>query len=180
MPPPSNLRDTGLDLGDTILAAWNTNNRVTVYLVEHVSAELWDARPPGTPRRTVRMLASHIHNVRCMWLKTLGKENGIAVPSPVDRYKAPAEDLVSALERSNAGILSLLRLGLDQGGSIPATSAYVWRNLPLDVGHVLGYFIAHEAHHRGQIVMLARQLGYRLPAEVTGGLWQWSKRAREI
>jgi uncharacterized damage-inducible protein DinB len=49
----------------------------------------------------------------------------------------------------------------------------VWRNLSLDVGHVLTYFVAHEAHHRGQIVMVARQAGQRLPAEVTGGLWQW-------
>jgi hypothetical protein len=24
---------------------------------------------------------------------------------------------------------------------------------------------------------LARQLGHRLPAEVTGGLWQWKKRS---
>jgi uncharacterized damage-inducible protein DinB len=56
---------------------------------------------------------------------------------------------------------------------------YVWRNLPLDVGHVLAYFVAHEGHHRGQIVMLARQVGYRLPGEVTAGLWQWSKRAAE-
>ena len=173
MPPP-------LKLQDTILAAWNTNSRVTAFLVEHLSAELWDARPPGTPRRTIRMLASHLHNVRCMWLKTLGKENGIAVPRLVDRHKITAEDLLPELERSSAGILSLLRLGLDQGGSIPPTAAYVWRNLPLDVGHVLGYFIAHEGHHRGQIVMLARQLGHRLPAEVTGGLWQWSKRAREV
>ena len=180
MPPASNLQDAALNLQDTILAAWQTNNRVTVYLVEHLSAELWDARLPGTPRRTIRMLASHIHNVRCMWLKTLGIENGIAVPPLVDRYKITAEDLVLALERSGAGILSLLRLGLDQGGSIPLTSAYVWRNLPLDVGHVLGYFTAHEGHHRGQIVMLARQLGQRLPAEVTGGLWQWSRRAREV
>jgi hypothetical protein len=29
-------------------------------------------------------------------------------------------------------------------------------------------------------VMLARQLGHRLPAEVTGGLWHWSKRSREV
>jgi len=27
--------------------------------------------------------------------------------------------------------------------------------------------------------MLARQLGFRLPAEITGGLWQWSQRAKE-
>src|SRR5438552_1199630 len=50
---------------------------------------------------------------------------------------------------------------------------YVWQNLPLDVGHVLTYFVAHEAHHRGQIVMIARQLGQRLPQPVTNGLWWW-------
>jgi uncharacterized damage-inducible protein DinB len=75
--------------------------------------------------------------------------------------------------------LNLLKFGCDQGGNIPPSPSYVWRNLPLDVGHVLTYFAAHEGHHRGQIVMLARQLGHRLPSEITGGLWQWSKRSQE-
>ena len=77
------------------------------------------------------------------------------------------------------GIEALLELGLAAGGHVPPSKAYVWRNLPLDVPHVLTYFVAHEGHHRGQIVMLARQLGHRLPASVTGGLWEWNKRARE-
>jgi uncharacterized damage-inducible protein DinB len=55
----------------------------------------------------------------------------------------------------------------------------VWRTLPLDVGHVLTYFVAHEAHHRGQIIMAARQLGQRVPRALMGGLWQWATRARE-
>jgi uncharacterized damage-inducible protein DinB len=168
-----------VDLRDTILNAWKTNNRVTIFLVENLPAELWDATVPGASRRSVRMLAGQIHNARCMWLKTLGKENGIAVPRNVDRHKVKSGDLVAALERSGAGILRLLELGCDHGGSIPQTPAYVWRNLPLDVGHVLSYFIAHEGHHRGQIVMLARQLGHRLPPEVTGGIWHWVKRSRE-
>jgi uncharacterized damage-inducible protein DinB len=171
---PSQIR-----LQDSILDAWKTNNRVTIFLMEHLPAELWDAKLPGAPRRTVRMLAGHIHNARCMWIKTLGKEHGIAVPRNVDRFKVKAKDLVLALRRSGTGISDLLKFGCDHGGRIPATSAYVWRNLPLDVGHVMGYFIAHEGHHRGQIVMLARQLGQRLPVEVTGGLWQWTKHARE-
>jgi DinB family len=37
----------------------------------------------------------------------------------------------------------------------------------------------HEGHHRGQIVMLARQLGHRLPVEITGGLWHFAKRSTE-
>jgi uncharacterized damage-inducible protein DinB len=173
MPSPLNLRDS-------ILSAWKTNNRATIFLVENLPAELWQATLPGAPRRTVRMIAGHIHNARCMWLKTLGKPHGIAVPGAVDRYKVKPTDLIPALERSGAGMLRLLRFGCDHEGSIPATKSYVWRNLPLDVGHVLGYFIAHEAHHRGQIVMLARQLGHRLRPEVTAGLWQWSKLSREV
>jgi len=125
------------------------------------------------------MIAGHIHNARCMWIKTLGKEHGIAVPGPVSRHKVGPKELIQALGHSSCGIISLLTLGCEQGGTIPASSSYTWRNLPLDVGHVLTYFVAHEGHHRGQIVMLARQLGVRLPAEITGGLWQWSQRAKE-
>jgi uncharacterized damage-inducible protein DinB len=168
-----------LDQRDMLLAAWRTNNRVTVFLVENLRKELWEATVPGAPRRTVRMIAGHIHNARCMWIKTLGKEFGIAVPRAVDRRKVSPKELITALGKSSRGIISLLQLGFDRGGTLPAPSSYTWRNLPLDVGHVLTYFVAHEGHHRGQIVMLARQLGYRLPVEITGGLWHFAKRAKE-
>src|SRR5438270_11201000 len=152
---------SALDQRDMLLAAWRTNNRVTVFLVEHLPHELWTAVVPGAPRRTVRMIAGHIHNARCMWIKTLGKEHGVEVPEAVDRRRVSPKQLVPALNRSSRGMISLLTLGCDHGGTIPASSAYTWRNLPLDVGHVLAYFFAHEGHHRGQFVMLARQLGYR-------------------
>ena len=167
------------DLRDTILDAWRTNNRLTVFLVEHLSPELWPAAIPGAPRRTIRMIAGHMHNARCRWVKTLGEELGIPVPRGVDRRKVGRQELVRALDRSSRGILGLLTLGCERGGTIPTASTYVWRNLPLDVGHVLGYFVAHEAHHRGQIVLVARALGDRLPAAVTDGLWQWTKRSAE-
>ena len=167
------------DLQAMLLASWRTNSRVTAYLVEHLPAALWDAPVPGAPRRTIRMIAGHVHNARCMWLKTLGHEHGIAVPAAVDRRTVTRRELVSALRRSSRGIEALLELGLAAGGRVPPSKAYVWRNLPLDVPHVLTYFVAHEGHHRGQIVMLARQLGHRLPADVSAGLWQWTRRAQE-
>jgi uncharacterized damage-inducible protein DinB len=167
----------GLD--ETILDTWRTSNRVTVYLVQHLPPELWASPIPGAPRRTIRMLAGHLHNARCMWIKTLGQELGIPVPRGVDRRQVVRRQLVAALGRSSLGILRLLTLGLEHDGRIPRASTYVWRNLPLDVGHVLAYFVAHEAHHRGQIVLVARTLGCRLPSTVTSGLWQWTRRAAE-
>jgi uncharacterized damage-inducible protein DinB len=87
--------------------------------------------------------------------------------------------LLAALKKSGKGIEAILTLGLDAGGAVPPTPAYTWRNLPLDVGHVLMYFSSHEAHHRGQIVTIARHLGKRLPSTVTDELWQWSRLQRQ-
>ena len=160
-----------LKLRDAILATWRTNNRVTIFLFENLPDELWPKKVPGAPRRTIRMIAGHIHNARCMWIKTLGKKHGVAGPRKVDRHKVSRDELIPALERSSQGIISLLEVGLDRGGKIPG--------FPPDVVHFLAYFVAHEGHHRGQICMLARQLGHRLPDEITYGLWHWSKRAKE-
>ena len=159
-----------------LIAAWRTSHRVTVYLIENLPAELWSEKVPGSPRKTVRNLAAHIHNTRCMWIKMIGAKHGVTIPKTVDINKVRPSELAPALERSSKGIIDLIKLGVARGGDIPAAS---WQNFPMDVVHFLSYFVAHEAHHRGQFVMLARQLGHRLPADVTAGLWQWKARSNE-
>ncbi len=50
------------------------------------------------------MIAGHIHNTRCMGIKTLRTEHGIDVPEPVDRRRVSPKQLVHALNWSSRGI----------------------------------------------------------------------------
>jgi hypothetical protein len=56
-----------------------------MYLIENLPPELWSRTVPGIPRRTVRMIAAHIHNARCMWIKMMSRTMqtwaGMAPPS---------------------------------------------------------------------------------------------------
>lgn len=164
------------DARDALVAAWRTNNRVTTYLVENLPGALWPETIPGKPRQTIGMLAAHLHNARCQWIRHIGGRHGVTVPEMVSGRTVRQRELLRALERSSQGMLRLVDLGVQRGGSIPRAS---WQNFPTDLVHFLSYFVAHEAHHRGQLCLVARQLGHRLPRGVTAGLWQWKERARE-
>ena len=161
------------DLRESILGAWRTNNRVTIELIERLPGPLWLEPIPGVSRKTIQTIAAHIHNCRCSWVRTLGLEHGIPTPERIDARKATPRQVIAALKRSSGGMEALLELGFAHEGMLPPSKGYVWRNLALDVGHVLTYFVTHEGHHRGQIVMIARQTGHRLPVEITGKLWWW-------
>ncbi len=106
----------------------------------------------------------------------MGARHGVKVPRLVDVRRVKPKELVRALSRSSKGMIGLIELGIARGGRVPRAT---WQNFPTDLEHFLSYFAAHEGHHRGQLVMVARQLGHRLPRTVAGGVWQWTRFARE-
>src|SRR5262249_32675199 len=147
----------------------------TAYLVEHLPAAVWSSRVPGIPQHTVRMVAAHLHNSRCRWIKSLGAAHGVKVPRLVDLRRVRQRELLKALSRSSDGMVQLIELAVANGGRVPRAK---WQNFPTDLAHFLGYFAAHEGHHRGQLCMISRQLGHRLPRSVTNGIWQWTRLSR--
>lgn len=168
------------NLDESLLDAWRIGNRATILLVESLPDPLWPLALSGAPRRAVRNVAAHLHNSRGLWMKSLARGAGIAVPANLDPKRATRARTVAALGRSGEAILRLLRAGLANGGDFPGVaSAFYYGAMPRNALLFCAYALSHEAHHRGQLLVMARQLGHRLPQQVVAGLWQWSSRLRE-
>ena len=155
---------TGTLIAD-LLEAWRINDCIDSYLIDHVPEDAWAAKPPGGKGRSIAAILAHIHNVRVMWVKAAAK--GSPLPDKADA--AGRDEVKGALAESGAAITRILENGLAVGkvsGFAPSAAAF------------LAYMLAHEAHHRGQVVLLARQLGHPVPAKASYGLWEWNSRGR--
>ena len=108
----------------------------------------------------------------------IGRSYSIKAPEIADRRRTSKAALLLALRASNKSMVELLEAGIAHDGELK--SKIPWANIPPDVMHFMSYMIAHEAHNRGQIVLVARALGHRLPPQITNGLWQWKQRLREV
>lgn len=164
-------RSTAVALDQGLLDSWSMNERVTQYMLEHLDEKIWRAAPPDARGRTVAEIAVHIQNVRRMLLVMHGKKAKIAVPGKLDRHRATSEQTCAALAKSAQAVSKLLEDLIAAGGRVAGRAG--------GVAALFTGLVAHEAHHRGQICMLARQLGHALSPEAHLGMWDWNKRWKE-
>ncbi len=149
----------------SLLEAFNTNNRINRYLIDNLPPAAWTAKPPDGKGRTIAAIVAHMHNVRVMWLKAAKADE---IPEQLDRSTVTPTQAVRALEASLKALSVVMGRALETDGRI--------KGFRPDVAGFLGYLISHDAHHRGQITMLARQLGNPLPQKAMFGMWEWGSR----
>lgn len=151
---------------DQLLETWAIHDRINRYLLASLTPEQLASKPGGNGRSVGEMVA-HTHNVRLMWLKSANPAllEGLAKLEKQEAHDA--DILASSLESSGVAIGALLREGLVSGrikGFKPHPVAF------------LGYLIAHEAHHRGEIERVLGDLGRPLDRKISYGLWEWGVR----
>lgn len=150
---------------ESMLTAYATNNRINLYLLENLPDEVWRMKGPGGKGREAGSIFSHMHNVRLMWLKAIGV---VDMPAKLDPDEATKIDVKEALEASYRAVEVILKKALETDGKV--------KGFKPDVGSFLAYLLAHDAHHRGQITMLARLCGHAVSQSAMYGLWEWGTR----
>jgi uncharacterized damage-inducible protein DinB len=142
-------------------------------LIEHLDPAAWKAKPPGKAR-TIAAIFTHMHNVRTKWIRLTAPH--LKIPAQLDRSRCTPKQARAGLAVSATCCEEMLaEASRESGGRIKQFLRDGWAR-PWPVGpEMLCYMLAHEAHHRGQICMLAHQLGFPLPVKVMSGIWNWEK-----
>jgi uncharacterized damage-inducible protein DinB len=156
-----------MDLEDQIVDTWNINNRINLYLL--------DAIPPAalndlsaSKGRTVAQQLAHLHNVRLMWLKVSEPELMEGIEKIEKETAANKKLLARRLKESGKAMETLLKNSLENGGRIKGFKPHITA--------FLGYVLAHESHHRGQIALSLKQSGHPLEKRIGYGMWEWGVR----
>lgn len=158
---------TTFSLTEASLTAYDTNDRINQYMIENLPPEAWRAEAMDGKGRTIAAIVAHIHNVRVMWLKAA---KAAKIPEQLDRASVTPAQAAKGLEQSRTALSAVIKSALESDGRV--------KGFRPDVAGFLGYLISHDAHHRGQICMLARQVGHPLPQKAMFGMWEWGSRGK--
>ncbi|GAA4311757.1 hypothetical protein GCM10023115_32470 [Pontixanthobacter gangjinensis] len=150
-----------------ILETWFINHRANLKLLENISNEELGLTTSKRGGGSVGHQLAHMYNVR-YWklesfdrkmvadLQTIKAGDAKSIDMLVDCHTITAERIAEVINRSienNAEVKGFKR------GLVP----------------MLGYFIHHEAHHRGNIMLTLKLCGFKLPKELKYGIWEWNK-----
>jgi uncharacterized damage-inducible protein DinB len=164
------------EIRDTLLETYASNDAMNQLILSHLDRRAWRAQPLGQKGsgRTIASIFAHLHNIRCKWLRLTAPH--LKRPPLLDPDRCNMKQAAAAHRRSAAQCLRMLTDALSAAPNrgVAKFSRDSWMPTWPAGGTMFAYMFAHEAHHRGQILMLAHQLGYRI-LDKTPGIWQWEK-----
>ena len=169
------------EMRDVLLETWAVNDAMNQHLLRQLDAKAWRAEVAGAvgdSGRTIAAILAHMHNCRLLWLKWNAPH--LRRPAALDPRRCTVKQAAAAHAGSAAQCLRMLADALSTGAARKVTKfARGWGRAWPAGGTMFAYIFSHEAHHRGQVLLLARQLGYRVSRESAGGIWNWDQLWKE-
>ena len=150
-----------------ILEAWRTNNRINLLLIGKISADGMACSLSTRGGRSVARQFAHLHSNRVWHLQKRAADlaEGLHVFETAD--EPDKKTLRTHLEASARRFEQYWQDILDE---VPRR-----RTLKKGVVPYLGYFIAHESHHRGNILLTLKQCGHAPAQDARYAIWDWDK-----
>jgi uncharacterized damage-inducible protein DinB len=154
---------------EALREAWRTNNRINLLLLEHVSDEGLLSSLSTRGGRDVGRQFAHMHNVRVWALENRRSrdlaEGLVKFPTKVTPSRAELKQALTA----SADAVEQFLVDVLSGASNR-------RGFKKGIFAHLSYFIAHESHHRGSILLTLKQCGHAVDKATAYAIWDWDRR----
>jgi len=152
---------------DELLEAWRTNNRISLYLIDHISDAGMNCTLSKRGGRDVARQFAHLHNVRVWHLKKRAKDLADGLTTFETKVIPDKAQLTAALDASSVAIETFLEGVL--------TGRAKRRGFKKGVFTTLAYLVAHESHHRGSILLTLKECGHKLDQKTQYAIWAWDQ-----
>lgn len=147
-----------------LIETWGILTRVTRLLLEAIPSEAL-ADKLETRGWSVGKHFAHLHAVRLMWLEGYPALTTGLSKVPTEQIEDKAV-LLAALDTSAQTVSAMLE---------QAIAADKVKNFKRPPAAFVGYLVAHESYHHGEIGVILAQSGHRLPKDAAWGMWEWDK-----
>lgn len=163
------------DFCKSLLETYAVNDRINQVILENLNARAWQAKSPGSNARTIAAIFTHMHNIRRKWLRLSAPH--IRLPVELDRRRCTQRQARAALKES-AKLCSKMLAEALSGEPQSQVKRFLrdgWARPWPPGAAMFTYMVSHDAHHRGQVCMLAHQLGFPLPNRAISEMWSWER-----
>jgi uncharacterized damage-inducible protein DinB len=150
-------KDQRRSMGDIFTA----NNNIDLFLLDSLTEEQLEIGHSNRSRNIADQFA-HLHNVRIMWVEA-SKPALAKTLKKIEKGKSKKKILRENLVASAAVMAQYL------------DELEVSERSKKGPNEFFAYVIAHEAHHRGQILLHLKYAGVALDKEKSFLLWEWGK-----
>jgi len=165
------------ELFQSVQRSYLVSDRMNQIILDHLDRRAWRAPLPGGRGRTIAAIFSHVYNVRHKWLRLSAPH--LKPPPKLHRAHCTVEQTKQSLAKSAALCSEMLAEALAPRSRIKKFHRDGWARSWTPNAAMFAYMLTHDAHHRGQVCLLAHQLGYPLPKKAAQEIWCWEQLWKE-
>ncbi len=152
---------------DELVEAWRTNNRINLFLIDEISDEGMRCTLSTRGGRDVARQFAHIHNNRVWHMERRAKDLAEELSKFPTKLSPEKDELREALS-SSCDVMESYFEGVLAGE--PKR-----RGFRKGIFTTFGYFVAHESHHRGNILLTLKQSGHAVDKTARDAIWGWDQ-----
>jgi len=150
-----------------LIEAWYTNNRINLFLIGQITAAGMKCTLSKRGGRNVAQQFAHMHTNRVWQLEKRAKDLSAGLRKFEGKVTPTKAELKKAFNTSGAAVETFLS---DVLAGEPRR-----RGFKKGIFTTLGYFIAHESHHRGNILLTLKECGHKIDKKSEYVLWGWDQ-----